>query len=164
MLRWLRLTKDHYLGLFALGLVVLALQEIPYVIDATGLIPLGSNPLMEMTDQLWWLSAAEKIIGLGCVVVMLFLVRADDVWFSAATRRERFCLAVAVAALVAYYAGWIAYFSGHQSPGIMIGLLIAMQPISFCAIGLWRRNLVLSVLAVVFLVTHVANAAVDLWA
>lgn len=52
------------------------------------LIPLNTNPLMEMRDQSAVLSIAEKALGVSCVIVMLFLVRRDAKWFSLATTKE----------------------------------------------------------------------------
>lgn len=80
MVRWFRLSDNQYLGFFMLGLVFFILQELPYTIMP--FIPLESNPLMKMQDESAVLNMIEKLLGISCIVVMLFLVRGDAEWFS----------------------------------------------------------------------------------
>lgn len=49
MVRWFRVSDNQYFGFFMLGLVFFILQELPYIVMP--LIPLESNPLMEMQDK-----------------------------------------------------------------------------------------------------------------
>jgi hypothetical protein len=160
MIKWVRITKTYWFGIFAVGLVLLFLQELPYIIMP--LIPLESNLLLEMEDKIACLNFAEKTIGILCVLLMLFLVRADSKWFSPETRREKICFAIALAALLTYYIGWVLYFTGNQSLLVLLGILVAMPPIYYSFIGLWRRNTPLAVLGIVFLAVHMTNVSVNL--
>jgi hypothetical protein len=54
VVKWLHLTQNQYIGFFALGLVFLALQQLPYIIMP--LLKLDGGVLMAMTDK----SAALK--------------------------------------------------------------------------------------------------------
>ena len=45
MANWVKQTRNQYLGFFALGLALLALQELPYIVMP--FIPLASNPLID---------------------------------------------------------------------------------------------------------------------
>ena len=149
------MTQNQYLGFFALGLVLFALQELPYIIMP--LIPLESNPLMEMQDKSAVLNAVEKALGVSCIIVMLFLVRGDAKWFSLSTLREIVCFSVAALAIIGYFAGWIFYYCGFQSLPLIICFLVALPPIYYAFIGLWRGNNALAVLGGMFLLAHISN-------
>jgi hypothetical protein len=146
-----------YFGLFPLGFALIALQELPYIIMP--LVPMNTNPLMEMADKLPWLNAAEKTAGVLCVLLMLFLVRDDAKWFALKSYAEKAGFFIALAALLCYYVGWAFYFTGRQSLAVMLGILVAMPPIYYAAIGLWRGNIPLFALGFVFLGAHIANVS-----
>ena len=155
MVKWIRATQRQYIGFFALGLAFFALQELPYIIMP--LVPLSSNPLMEMQDKSLLLNAAEKLLGMSCIIVMLFLVHEDAKWFSLDSAVEKGFFCAAMLAVGMYFAGWILYFNGFQSRLIIIGLLVAMPPIYYGFIGLWRKNYPLAALGGMFLLAHLAN-------
>ena len=155
MVKWFRVTQNHYLGFFALGLAFFVLQELPYI--AMPLIPLQSNPLMEMQDKSAILNIVEKVLGISCIISMLFLVRSDSKWFSLNTSRETVFFTIAMIALIGYYIGWILYFCGFQSIMIMLCFLVALPPIYYTFIGLWRRNYILVGLGSAFLLAHISN-------
>ena len=155
MVKWFRVTKNQYLGFFAIGLVLFMLQELPYIIMP--LIPLEANPLMEMQDKSVILNVAEKILGVSCIIVMMFLVRGDVKWFSLSTLRERVFFSMAMLSIIGYFVGWMYYFCGFQSLPLILFSLVALPPIYYTFIGLWRRNYVLSVLGGTFLLAHLAN-------
>ena len=46
MVRWIKLFRDQYLGFWALGLLLFALQEIPYMVMP--MLHLETNPIMNM--------------------------------------------------------------------------------------------------------------------
>jgi hypothetical protein len=54
MLKWLKISKRQYWGLFPLGFALITLQELPYIIMP--LIPMNTNPLMDMyvVDGIYW--------------------------------------------------------------------------------------------------------------
>ncbi len=160
MVRWIKLTQHQSFGLFALGLLLFALQELPYMIMP--LVPMETNVLTAMQDKSPMLNGLEKVLGIGCIVVMLFVVRNDTPWFSLRTSKEILFFCVAAAALLAYYIGWVFYFRGNQSLGIILGLLVAMPPLYYTFIGLWRGNTLLAVLGGAFLATHLCNVWTNL--
>jgi hypothetical protein len=160
MLKWFKITKNQYFGLFLLGFALFALQELPYMIMP--LIPLKTNVLMDMEDKIAVLNALEKTAGIACVIIMLFLVRADTKGFSLETRAEKISFAFAAAALGAYFVGWIFYFCGYQGRALILALLVAMPPIYYSFIGLWRKNYVLAIAGVLFLAIHVTNVSFNL--
>ena len=155
MVKWFRLTQNHYLGIFALGLIFFVLQQLPYIIMP--LIKMESNPLMEMQDKSAALNVAEKILGVSCVVVMLFLVSGHDKWFSLSTPKEKIFFGIAITAIIGYFIGWIFYCNGFQSLPLILCLLVAPPPIYYAFIGLWRENYVLAVIGGTFLITHILN-------
>ena len=155
MVKWFRITQNQYVGFFALGLALFALQEIPYIIMP--FIPFQSNPLMEMQDKSAFLNAIEKLLGVSCIIVMLFIVRGDSKWFSLDSSRETVFFVIAMAAIIGYFIGWIFYFCGFQSLPLILSTLVALPPIYYAFIGLWRRNYILAVLGFVFLLAHISN-------
>ena len=78
-------------------------------------------------------------------------------WFSLHTSHEKFFFWAAISALMIYYIGWVFYFGGFQSLPIIFCSLVAMPPIYYSFIGLWRGNTVLAVLGGVFLAVHISN-------
>ena len=89
-----------------------------------------------------------------CIVLMVFVVHRDAVLFSIAPGRERLFFSLAVVLLLANYAGWALYFAGHQSPFVMMLFIVALPPLYYAAIGLWRQNTPLTVAGAVFLAVH----------
>jgi hypothetical protein len=155
MVKWFKITSNQYVGFFALGLVFFVLQQLPYIIMP--LMHLESNPLMEMQDKSVLLNAAEKIFGVSCIVVLLFLVRDGVKWFSLKTTKETVFFSIAILAIVVYFVGWIFYFRGFHGILFMVCTLVAMPPIYYAFIGLWRENYVLTVLGGMFLLAHISN-------
>ena len=155
MVKWFKITQNQYLGFFALGLVLFVLQEMPYIIML--LIPLHANPLMEMQDKSAILNMIEKVLGILCIIVMLFCVRSDAKWFSLETAREIIFFAIAMIAILGYFIGWIFYYCGFQSLPLILCSLVALPPIYYAFIGLWRGNYPLTVLGFMFLLAHISN-------
>lgn len=155
MLKWFRLTKNQYIGFFVLGLAFFALQELPYIVMP--FIALSSNPLMEMQDISAFLNMIEKICGVSCIVLMLFLVRDDAKWFSLETKQEKAFFIGALIAILGYFFGWAFYFIGFQSFSLILCTLVALPPVYYSLIGMWRRNYALAACGGLFLVAHIAN-------
>ena len=96
----------------------------------------------------------EKILGSLCIALMVFVVHKDAVLFSAAGGRERLFFVLTVILLLANYFGWALYYAGHQSVLIMMLFIVAIPPLFYTAIGLWRHNILLTVSGLVFLAVH----------
>lgn len=152
MLRFVKIFGNQYLGFWIFGLVLFAVQEIPYIVMP--LLKLQSNPIMNMKESSVLLDICEKILGSLCIAFMIFIVHKNAELFSVASKNEKlfFCLAVLV--LLLNFAGWILYFTGHQSIFIMMFFIVAMPPLYYVFIGLWRNNTILTVTGFVFLIIH----------
>ena len=87
MVRWLKLFGDQYFGFWVLGLVLFAIQEIPYMVMP--LVKMEANPIMNMVETSAALDACEKILGSLCIALMIFVVHRDAVLFSISEGRER---------------------------------------------------------------------------
>lgn len=152
MVRWIKIVGNQYLGFWGLGLVLFAIQEIPYMVMP--FLHLETNPIMNMTETSALLNTCEKIVGSLCIALMTFVIHKDAVLFSVSEEREKVFFIAAVILLLANYFGWILYFSGHQSIFIMMLFIVAMPPLFYLAIGLWRRNVPLAVAGGLFFVIH----------
>ena len=128
---------------------------MPYIVIP--LVQVETNILMEMQDKSLLLNAIEKILGVSCVILMLFLVRSDSKWFSISTLKEKTFFSMAMMAIITYYVSWILYFNGFQSLPFMLLTLVAMPPIYYALIGLWRKNYVLAIVSGLFLLVHISN-------
>ena len=136
MVRWFKLFDHQYFGFWVLGLVLFAIQEIPYMVMPV--FHLETNPIMNIVET----SAA------------LDVVHEEAVVFSVAEGRERLFFAVAMGVLLLNFLGWGLYFGGHQSVFVMMLFIVVMPPLYYVAIGLWRRNVLLAAVGAVFLVVH----------
>ena len=132
MVRWLKLFGDQYFGFWVLGLVLFAIQEIPYMVMP--LVKMEANPIMNMVETSAALDACEKILGSLCIALMIFVVHRDAVLFSISEGRERLFFVLAMI--------------------ILMFFIVLMPPLYYVAIGLWRRNVLLAVAGVVFLAVH----------
>ena len=75
MIRWVKIPGNQYFGFWAPGLILFALQEIPFM-----LMPLfhpETNPIMNMTETSVILDILEKILGSSCIALMVFSVHKD---------------------------------------------------------------------------------------
>ena len=140
------------LGFWVLGLVLFAVQEIPYMLMP--LFHLETNPIMNMTETSVVLDICEKALGSLCIALMVFVVHKDAKMFSASGSREKLFFTLVLILLLANYAGWALYFTGHQSIFVMMLFLVVLPPLYYVAIGLWRQNAPLTVTGIVFLVVH----------
>ena len=87
MVRWFKLFDHQYFGFWVLGLVLFAIQEIPYMVMP--LFHLETNPIMNMVETSAALDVCEKVLGSLCIALMIFVVHEEAVLFSAAEGRER---------------------------------------------------------------------------
>ncbi len=71
MVKWVKLFGNQYIGFWFLGLVLFALQEVPYMLMP--LFKLENNPIMNMRESSAALDACEKILGILCIVIMTSL-------------------------------------------------------------------------------------------
>ena len=135
-----------------LGLVLFAIQEIPYMLMP--LFRLETNPIMNMTETSAVLNICEKLLGSLCIAFMVFVVHKNAIIFSLTTGKEKLFFMIAMVILLANYFGWALYFTGHQSIFVMMLFIVIMPPLYYVAIGLWRQNTPLAITGGVFLAVH----------
>ena len=152
MVRWVKIAGNQYFGFWVLGLVLFALQELPYMLMP--LFRLETNPIMNMTETSAALDVCEKVLGSLCIALMVFVIHGNAVVFSVSNGREKLFFTLAVVILLANFFGWALYFTGHQSIFLMMLFIVVMPPLYYAAIGLWRRNTPLTVAGAVFLAVH----------
>ena len=152
MVRWIKIFGNQNLGFWMLGLVLFALQEIPYMLMP--LFHLETNPIMNMTETSAVLDVCEKILGSLCIALMVFIVHKDATLFSITDGREKLFFTLAMVILLTNFFGWGLYFTGHQSIFVMMLFIVAMPPLYYVAVGLWRQNIPLVVIGAVFLAVH----------
>ena len=155
MHRWVRIFGDQYLGFWILGLLLFAVQEIPYLLMP--LLRLETNPIMNMTETSPILDACEKLFGSLCIALMIFVVQMDATLFSASGGKEKLLFVLVVVVLAANFFGWALYFAGHQSIFVMMLFIVAMPPLYYITIGLWRKNILLTADGVIFLAIHFSH-------
>ena len=152
MVRWIKLFGNQYIGFWVLGLVLLAIQEIPYMLMP--LFHLETNPIMNMTEPSAVLDICEKVLGSLCIALMVFIIHKDAKLFSVSAGQEKLFFTLAVILLFANFIGWALYFTGHQSILVMMLFIVALPPLYYVAIGLWRQNTPLTICGAIFLAVH----------
>lgn len=152
MFKFFKIFGNQYLGFWVLGLALFVVQEIPYMIMP--LFKLETNPIMNMRESSVVLDAAEKILGSLCIALMIFIVHKDSKLFSVTDGRERLFFILTVLVLLLNFIGWAFYFGGHQSVFVMMFFIVLMPPLYYVFIGLWRNNIILTVMGGIFLIVH----------
>lgn len=152
MFKFFKLFGSHYLGFWLFGLLLFAVQEIPYMVMP--LFKLQTNPIMNMTESSRILDMFEKILGSLCIAFMIFIVNKNSNLFLPADGKEKIFFALSITVLLLNFIGWGIYFSGRQSVFVMMFFIVIMPPLYYFFIGLWRKNILLTVTAVPFLIIH----------
>lgn len=152
MIKWVKLSGNQYLGFWLLGLLLFVIQEIPYMVMP--FIKLETNPIMNMQESSMTLEACEKLLGSLCIALMIFVVHGEADFFSVQPGREALFFYMAMAALLLNFCGWILYFAGYQSLLIMMAFIVALPPLFYIFIGLWRSNVMLTAAGCIFLAVH----------
>lgn len=152
MFKFFKIFGNQYLGFWVLGLLLFAVQEIPYMVMP--LFKLQTNPIMNMTESSPVLDMLEKLLGSLCIAFMIFVVHKNSSFFLPADGREKLFLALAGIALLLNFIGWGIYFGGVQSVFVMMFFIVVMPPLFYFFIGFWRKNILLTITAVPFLIIH----------
>ncbi len=160
MFKWFKIIKSQYFGLWLIGLIVFAVQELPYMVMP--LIPLTSNPVMQMPTNSVFLDVCEKILGSLCVAATVLIVHKDSKLFSLITKSEKAYFSAATVIILLNFVGWILYYCGIQTEAVMIFFIFALPPLYYLFIGLWRKNYFLVIIGALFFTVHLSNAFVNL--
>lgn len=118
------------------------------------LFKLQTNPIMNMTESSRILDMFEKILGSLCIAFMIFIVNKNSNLFLPADGKGKIFFALSIAVLLLNFIGWGIYFGGRQSVFVMMFFIVIMPPLYYFFIGLWRKNILLTVTAVPFLIIH----------
>ena len=124
-----------------MGLVLFALQEIPYILMP--FFKLETNPVMNMQESSAVLDLCEKLLGSLCIVLMTFVVHKNAVMFSINEKSEKVFFALVIVVLLANFIGWALYFIGHKIIFVMMFFIVLLPPLYYVFIGAWRKILVL---------------------
>lgn len=160
MFKWFKIIKNQYFGLWLIGLLLFAIQEIPYMVMP--LVPLEANPVMNMPTNSLFLEICEKILGVLCIVVMVLIVNKNSTLFSLRTKSEIAFFSVAIGLILVNFTGWVLYYCGLQTVAIMIVFIFTLPPLYYLFVGLWRKNYFLVITAALFFIVHLSNAFVNL--
>ncbi|MCL2114608.1 MAG: hypothetical protein FWH29_00120 [Methanobrevibacter sp.] len=155
VIKWFKIHKNIYFGLFSLGLFFFLFQEIPYIIMP--LVELANNPLMEMIDTYPILNLFEKIFGISTIIAMIFIVNSNTKGLNLDFLKEKIFFTISIILLLGYYLGWMFYFNGYQELSLVLIVLAGFPPLYYTFIGLWRKNHILVPLGILFLIFHLAN-------
>lgn len=155
MVRWFKIFGDQYIGFWILGLILFALQEIPYMVMP--LFHLENNPIMNMQESSATLNICEKVLGSLCVAIMTFIIQEEVAFFRVGTGICRIGFVLAVFVLLLNFVGWGLYFGGHQSIGIMMFFIVLLPPLYYVFIGLWRENWILLITGILFEAVHFSH-------
>lgn len=152
MVKWLKITENQYFGFWMLGLVLFALQEVPYMLMP--FLKLKTNPIMNMQETFVFLDVCEKILGSLCVFLMTFVIQKNVGFWNLGERNGQIGFGLAVVVLLLNYLGWGMYFHGFQPIWVMLLFIVVLPPIYYVCIGLWRQNWPLIFNGILFLAVH----------
>lgn len=155
MVRWFKIFGDQYIGFWILGLILFALQEVPYMVMP--LFHLENNPIMNMQESSAALNICEKVLGSLCVAIMTFIIQEEVSFFRVGNGICRIGFVLAVFVLLLNFVGWGLYFGGHQSIGIMMFFIVLLPPLYYVFIGLWRENWLLLITGILFEAVHFSH-------
>ena len=152
MLKWIKLFSNQYLGFWLLGLLLFAVQEIPYMVMP--LFKLKNNPIMNMTETSPFLDILEKILGSLCIAFMVFVVNKNTSFFEIGNGIQKIAFISMIVVLLLNFFGWGLYFKGYQSIFIMMVFIVFLPPLYYILIGIWRQNWILVYTGILFLFVH----------
>ena len=152
MLKWIKLFSNQYLGFWLLGLLLFAVQEIPYMVMP--LFKLKNNPIMNMTETSPFLDILEKILGSLCIALMVLVVNKNTSFFEIGNGIQKIAFISMIVVLLLNFFGWGLYFKGYQSIFIMMFFIVFLPPLYYILIGIWRQNWILVYTGILFLFVH----------
>lgn len=152
MFKWIKLINNQYFGFWFLGIVLFAIQEIPYMIMP--FVKLESNPIMNMTETSEVLNILEKVLGSLCIALIIFIVNQETRFFDIGTGIQKIAFIAMIIVILLNFFGWILYFKGYQSIPIMMFFIVLLPPLYYICIGIWRKNWILVCTGTLFLFVH----------
>lgn len=119
MVKWLKITENQYFGFWMLGLVLFALQEVPYMLMP--FLKLKTNPIMNMQESFVFLDVCEKILGSLCVFLMTFVIQKNVGFWNLGERNGQIGFGLAVVVLLFELSGlgdvlsWLSTYMGDAA-------------------------------------------------
>lgn len=155
MVKLFHLYKNYYLGISFIGIIAFAIQEIPYMIMP--LIKLKSNPIMNMQNEIPWIEKTQSIFGMLSMILLILIVRDDNVFFSITTHKEKIFFAITALMILINFIGWTFYYLGFQYNCLIVISQFAIVPLYYLFFGLWKSNYLLVGTASIFFIIHTIN-------
>ncbi len=155
MVKLFHLYKNYYLGISFVGIIAFAIQEIPYMIMP--LIKLKTNPIMNMQNEIPWIEKTQSIFGMLSMILLMLIVRDDNIFFSIATNKEKCFFAITVLMILINFIGWAFYYLGFQYNWLIVISQFAVVPLYYLFFGLWKSNYLLVGTASIFFIIHTIN-------
>ena len=159
MVRWVKIVGNQYFGFWVLGLVLFALQEIPYMLMP--LFHLETNPIMNMKNEIKWIQTVQGIFGMLSMILLMLIVRDDVKLIPIETTKDKVFLFLTILMILINFIGWTLYYMGHQYGWLIIITQFAVVPLYYLFLGLWQRNYLLAGTAVPFFVIHTINGIMN---
>ncbi len=155
MVKLFHLYKNYYLGISFVGIIAFAIQEIPYMIMP--LIKLKSNPIMNMQNEIPWIEKTQGIFGMLSMILLMLIVRDDNIFFSITTSKEKCFFAITVLMILINFIGWTFYYLGFQYNWLIVISQFAVVPLYYLFFGLWKSNYLLVGTSSIFFIIHTIN-------
>lgn len=160
MKTFFKLFGEYRFGLWFPAILLFAVQEIPYMLMP--LIKPDPNPIMNLPEHCKPLAVAEGILGSACIALMLLVFKDGGTAFGIGEGAQRTFFILACAVLALNFIGWGIYFAGTRTNAVMLIFIVAMPPLYYLFIGLWRDNYILVGTAAAFLCVHFSHVCLNL--
>lgn len=122
--------KDYTIGLSLMGIAVVTLIVLP---NAVYLFFTPPNDVLSSNEANYWLwNIFENVGRFGLMITLCFIINKT------ASTQSRVMSIVATCSLIAYYALWIAYFTGTFNGLSLFGM--AFFPSVFFLLSAWRQR------------------------
>lgn len=155
MIKFFHLFKNYYLGISFCGILAFVIQEIPYMIMP--IINPESNPIMNMENEIKWISIIQGICGMLSMALLMIIVRDDIKVFSVSSRNEKIFFSLMILMILINFGGWTIYYLGHQHGWLIVISQFAVVPLYYLFFGLWKSNYLLVGTASLFFLIHTIN-------
>ncbi len=155
MIQFVHVVKDYSIGISYVGILAFIMQEIPYLIMP--FLKLESNPIMNLQHEAKGIEVAQTICGIFTILMLIFLVREDAVLFPLESTRETFFFSLMLILFFINFTGWTVYFRRYHISWLIVSSQFAAVPLYYFCFGMWKQNLPLAWVAIVFFILHTVN-------
>ena len=125
------------------------------------LIKLKSNPIMDMQNELMWLTRLQTVFGVLTMVLLMLTVKCNEKIFSFATAREKAGFVFMILMILVNFIGWALYYSGHQISWLIVITQFAAVPLYYMFYGVWKDNYLIVCSAAIFFMIHTINGSLN---